>query len=297
MSVQAGPPAGGILPARLRPRRLVSRAPLFFTLPAALFLAVVFAAPLVFLVSESLGLPDATLAYYDEVVSDSLYAKVLMNTVEISLLSAAITLLLGYPIAYHLVKLPPRRRNLMLILVLLPFWTSILVKSFAFAVILGQAGILNSLVIALTGADIPFRMMYNRFGVVVGMAHYLLPFMVFSILASLQAQDPALRRAAEIMGAGRLRIFLRVTLPLSMPGVMAGTLLCLILSMGMFITPALLGGRGDMMISSLVEFHVRTTLDWNVASALSVALMLATALLVVVLARVRGGRLIEEASR
>jgi mannopine transport system permease protein len=136
-------------------------------------------------------------------------------------------------------------------------------------------------------------MLFNRPGVIIGLTHYLIPFMVFPILASLLAQDPTLRKAAEVMGAGPWRIFRRVTFPLSLPGVVAGTLLCVILSMGMFITPALLGGRKDMMMANLVDFHVKETLDWNMASAIAIVLLLLSAVFILMLARVRGGQLFE----
>lgn len=266
-----------------------------FLLPAVIFLCVFFFVPLVALVVTSFGDPLWTVKSYAELVSRPLYFVVFRNTLEISLLSTALTLLAGYPVAYHLSRQSERRRAILIIFVLLPFWTSILVKSFAFTVLLGQSGIINTSLVSLFGEQARIPLLFNRVGVAVGMAHFLLPFMIFTILASLLTQNSALRMAAEIMGAGRVRIFWRITLPLSMPGVLAGSLICMILSMGMFITPALLGGRGDIMISNLVDFHVRETLDWNVAAALAVCLIGITAILTLMLARVRGGQLLDTA--
>lgn len=268
---------------------------MLFLLPAIVFMALVFLVPLLLVMYTSVTDPGYTLAHYAELVSRPLYAVVMQNTLEISALSTILTLLLGYPIAYHLAKQPPRKRALLLILVLLPFWTSILVKSFAFTVILGQSGIINSILVNLFGEGARIKLLFNRPGVVIGMSHFLLPFMVFTILASLLAQNPDLRRAAEIMGAGRIRIFWSITLPLSLPGVTAGVLLCMILSMGMFVTPALLGGRGDLMISNLVDFHVRETLNWGVASALAVCLIVVTGVFTLLLSKVKGGQLVEGA--
>lgn len=266
-----------------------------FLIPLVVFTVAVFLLPLLVVVVTSVSEPGWTLVHYRELVSRPLYALVLKATLEISLLSTLATLLIGYPIAYHLARQSPRRRAFLIILVLLPFWTSILVKSFAFAVMLGQNGIVNSALVALFGEVARTKMLFNRAGVVIGMTHFLLPFMVFTVLASLVTQPPELRRAAEIMGAGPLRVFARITLPLSMPGVLAGSLLCLILSMGMFVTPALLGGRTDMMVSNLVDFHVRETLNWNVASAIAVCLIVLTGILTLLLARVRGGQLLDTA--
>ena len=266
-----------------------------FLAPAVLFLGVVFLVPLAMVLYTSVGGSQFSLHAYQELVSRQLYILVLRNTLEISVLSTALTVLLGYPVAYHLARLAPRRRAFLIILVLLPFWTSILVMSFAFTVLLGQQGILNQGLATLFGEAARIPMMFNRAGVVIGMTHFLLPFFIFPTLASLLRQSPELRRAAEIMGSGPVRIFCRITLPLSLPGVTAGALICLILSMGMFVTPALLGGRSDLMISNLVDFHVRETLEWDSASALSVCLIVLTGILVALLGRVRGGQLYDAA--
>jgi len=130
--------------------------------------------------------------------------------------------------------------------------------------------------------------------VMIGLTHYLVPFMVFAILPSLLSQPPELRRAAELMGAGSMRIFCAITLPLSLPGVMAGLLLCFILSLGTFVTPALLGGRTDLMIANLIDFNIHETLDWNLGAALAIVLAVITAICALVLGRVRGGNLFGE---
>jgi len=263
-----------------------------FVIPAALYMGAAFLLPLLMVAYTSVGGSSFTSAHYAELVSRPLYVTVLWNTLQISAFSTLATVLVAYPIAYHLARQPPRRRALLLILVLLPFWTSILVKSFAFTVLLGQDGAINMILTAVFGEGARVKLLFNRPAVLIGMTHYLVPFAVFSILASLLAQNPELRRAAEIMGAGRWRIFFTLTLPLSLPGVLAGALLSMILSMGMFVTPALLGGRGDLMVSNLVDFHVRETLDWNAASALAICLIVVTGLFAALLSRVRPGQLL-----
>jgi ABC-type spermidine/putrescine transport system permease subunit I len=260
-----------------------------FVIPILVFFTVFFLFPLGLVITASFFDPAFTGAKYQELFTTSLYLRVLISTLEISGLSTLVTLLIAYPIAYHLSKQSRRRRTLLLTLVLLPFWTSILVKSFAFTVLLGENGILNNVVRAIVGPDGGLKLLFNRPGVIIGMAHYLVPFMIFAILTSLLAQNPDLRRAAEVMGASRVRIFRSITLPLSLPGVIAGCLICIVLSLGMFVTPALLGGPKDMMLANLVEMHVRQTLDWGLAAALSVLLILLTAALSAVISRVRGG--------
>jgi putative spermidine/putrescine transport system permease protein len=244
-----------------------------FLAPALIFMAAVFLMPLLFVAYTSVvGDQGFSLAYYAEVATRPLYRRVIENSLEISIMATVCTLLA--------------------ILVLLPFWTSILVKSFAFTVLLGRAGVVNNLLSAIGLAPLP--LLFNRTGVMIGLTHYLVPFMVFAILPSLLSQPPELRRAAELMGAGSLRIFCAITLPLSLPGVVAGLLLCFILSLGTFVTPALLGGRTDLMIANLIDFNIHETLDWSLGSALAIVLAVITAIGALALGRVRGGSLLGE---
>ena len=148
---------------------------------------------------------------------------------------------------------------------------------------------INNLLSWIWAAPVHIPMVFNRVGAILGMINYLLPFMILSILSSLLAQDTNLGRAAEVMGASRFTVFRRITLPLSMPGVLAGVLINFTLSIGMYITPALLGGRQDMMVANLIDFYTRQTLDWPLASAISVVLLAISGVLVAMLGRVRGG--------
>lgn len=267
---------------------LSGRAAFVLLVPLCLLLLAFFLLPLGRIVWTSLH--DAsgfTLHGYETLASGTLFSRVLGITFDISVTATLVSLLISYPIALHLARQTPRRRALYMILLMLPFWTSILVKSYAFIIVLGQDGFVNQALPWISGGSLRLEMMFNRTGVVVGMINYLIPFMVLPILASLLALDPALPKAAEIMGAGPLRIFLRVTLPLSLPGVVAGVLMNMTLSIGSFITPALLGGRGDLMMANLVDFYTRQTLDWTVASSIAVVLLLLSGLLVVGLMRVR----------
>jgi len=172
-----------------------------------------------------------------------------------------------------------------MIFVLLPFWTSILVKSYAFIVVLGDAGIVNHAFMALGLPKVP--MMFNRIGVLVGMSSFQIPFVVFPLLANLLAQDANLRRTAAVMGASDLRIFWQITFPLSLPGLLAGAIMCFVMAMGSFVTPALLGGRKDMMVANLIDFYTREALDWASASAIAVILFAVSALLLWLVGRVR----------
>lgn len=264
-----------------------------FVLPFLIFVVAIFLLPLLATVFYSFGQFDPTLDYFAKFFQGQIYRTALRNTIEISIISALLTLLAAYPVAYHLSKQTPKRRLLLTMILLLPFYTSILVKSFAFTVALGHLGILNTALRNIFGPDAGVQLLYNRIGVFVGLVHNLLPYMVFPILTNLLAQDQNLPKAAELMGASRSRIFWKITFPLSLPGVAAGILLATVLTLGQYITPALLGGRKDLMMANLVEFHISYALNWNMASAIAVILLSLAGLIIILLSRIKGVQLFE----
>ncbi|MCD5970652.1 ABC transporter permease [Pseudomonas quasicaspiana] len=202
------------------------------------------------------------------------------NLIKTLLVSAAITLIcfiLGYPLAYFLASLPDRVSNLLMILVLLPFWTSLLVRTSAWIVILQSNGVFNDVLQGLGLISQPLDLMYNLYGTVIAMTHILLPFMVLPLYSVMKGLDQTYIRAAHSMGASSLRTFCKIYFPLSLPGVSAGGILVFILAVGYYITPALVGGRTGQMISNFIAYHMQTSLNWGLASAL------ASLLLVVVL--------------
>jgi putative spermidine/putrescine transport system permease protein len=249
------------------------REALVYLWPALLLVIGVVLVPLLFVVYTSLYNNGVSLNAYRELFESTLFRRSLVTTIEISLVASATSLVLGYPVALHLARQSPRRRAFFMILVLVPFWTSILVKSYAFTVILGREGFVNSILSFVLGEPVALTMLFNRFAVIVGMANYLVPFVVFPVMASLLAIDRSVYRAAEIMGARPPRIFLRITAPLSLPGVVSAVISTFVMSTGFFVIPALLGGRKDVMMANLVDFYTRETLDWNLASAIGVILL------------------------
>jgi putative spermidine/putrescine transport system permease protein/mannopine transport system permease protein len=250
-----------------------SRAAAAFVSPAALVSLAIAAVPLLFILYTSLGGAALSLEAFENLLTSTLFRRSLYTTLEISVSASLISLVLGYVVALHLAHQPPRRRAVYMVLVLLPFWTSILVKSYAFTVILGREGVINLVLSWVFGTQVALPMILNRFGVMVGMTNYLTPFIVFPVLASLLAIDPALYRAADIMSARPMRIFFTITLPLSLPGIVAGVSSVMVMSLGFFVIPALLGGRQDVMLANLVDFYTRETLDWNMAAAIGVLLL------------------------
>jgi len=263
---------------------------MIFIAPLVAFLIAVFGVPMLFVLVTAFvadGTTTPTLEFFVRFFSNEIYLRVLWNTLWIAGLATALTLIAAYPVAYFLSRQPPSRRMLLSLLLLLPFYTSILVKSFAFSVILGHGGVINEALRWIFGPDVSIALLHNSTGVMIGIVHDMLPFMVFPILVSLLAQDERLVRAAEIMGAGRMRIFWRITFPLTLPGVFAGTLLVVVRSMGQYAVPSLLGGRQDMMMANLIRFHIEDVLDWSMAAAISVVLIAISGVFLALLARVQ----------
>ena len=245
-------------------------------LPAVLVLAVLFAYPLLGIVNRSVYKAGYTLDMYRQIFRVPVYLQVILATFKVSALVTMVCLALGYPLAYVLATRRPRTAQLLMIIVVLPFFTSIIVRTYAWMVLLGRNGIVNQYLMALGFTDKPLLLLYNQGGVVIGMSYVLLPYMVLTVYSVMRGIDPRLVRAAHSLGASRLQAFRRVFLPLSLPGIAGGTLLVFILSLGFFITPALMGGPGDMMIAMLIEREVEITLNWSFASAMAVILLALT---------------------
>ena len=197
-------------------------------------------------------------------------------------------LLLGYPVAYVIAAQPAGRGALLLFLVLLPFWTSLLVRTVAWVVLLQKEGVLNSLLLSLGVANEPLKMIFNRFAVYVAMVHVLLPFMVLPLYSVMRAIPASYVRAAASLGAQPITAFRRVYLPLTLAGVGAGCLMVFIQALGYYITPALVGGAEDQMISYFIAFYASKTVNWGMAAALSIILLTATLALYAVYNRLVG---------
>ena len=204
-----------------------------------------------------------------------IHVKLFWRTMEISFLVTVFCLILGYPIAYLMASLPMRTSNLLLILVLLPFWTSLLVRTTAWIAMLQAQGVMNDLfvVFGLATEDDRFSLIYNKTGTLIAMTHILLPFMILPLFSVMKTISPTYVRAAKSMGATDWTSFWRVYFPQSVPGIGAGALLCFILALGYYITPALVGGQDGQMISNIIDFHMRKSLNWNLAAAMGLIML------------------------
>jgi putative spermidine/putrescine transport system permease protein len=203
-----------------------------------------------------------------------IYVQVFLRTVWISALVTILCLVLGYPVAYLLATVPTGTSNLLMILVLLPFWTSLLVRTTAWVVVLQTEGVLNDLLIFLNVIDDRIQLIFNRFGVIVAMTHILLPFMILPIFSVMKTISPSYVRAAQSLGATPFTAFWRVYFPQTVPGIGAGGILVFILALGYYITPALVGGPTDQMISYFIADHTNRSLNWGLASAMGAILLM-----------------------
>lgn len=207
------------------------------------------------------------------------FADILLRTFTISLQVTVLCLLLGYPLAYWLSTLPARRANVLMILVLVPFWTSILVRVAAWIVLLQREGLVNKALTSLAIVSQPLELLFNRVGVVVAMTHILLPFMILPLYSVMKTVPPSYLRAAISLGSAPLAAFFRVYVPQTFAGIGAGTLLVFILAIGYYVTPALLGGPTDQMISYYIAQYTNVNVNWGMACALGGVLLVATLLL------------------
>jgi ABC-type spermidine/putrescine transport system permease subunit I len=252
--------------------------PLLLAAPLLLFMAAFYAVPVLSMLMRGVNDPVWTLSHYAALTGDTVFLKVFSNTLYTSLIVTLGTLVLGYPVALSLVR-APRWAPVILILILLPFWTSVLVRSYAWMVLMGRHGLINEALLAVGMIDRPLRILNTPLATQIAMIHILLPYMVLPIANALRQIDPSLARASSGLGATPWATFRQITLPLSMPGVAAGVLLVFVLALGFYITPAMVGGPREITLSMLIAQQV-DRLNWAYAATLS-AVLLATALAII----------------
>ena len=269
----AGAPRRGVAAGRLVALEIA---------PALLLLAVFFVAPYLFLLYVSFMTQtraaayerDFTFANYVEAIRDPFNWEVLGRTLGLGGVTTLVTLVLSYPVAYHLARSSSRTKGVLLTLLLAPLLVGVVVRSYGWMILLADTGLINQLVAAL-GAD-PLGVMYNQTGVLIGLVHIYMPFMVLSLAGSLQGIDPDLERAARSLGASPWRTFWRVTWKLSLPGVVAGSILVFVLSVSAYVIPSLLGGYNVLTAPVLVVQTVTDLFNWPLGSALAMVFFAVT---------------------
>lgn len=203
----------------------------------------------------------------------AVFVEILLRTFKISAIVALLCIMLGYPVAYMVASAPPKLANPLLIIVLLPFWTSTLVRTTAWVVLLQTNGVVNGLIRSLGLAQAPLPLLYSRTGVYIAMTHVLLPFFILPLYGVMRQVSPDTLRAARSLGAGPVSAFLRVYFPQTLPGVIAGAVIVFTLALGYYVTPALVGGGADQMVSASIAFYTNRSLNWGMAAALSILLV------------------------
>ncbi|HMK08208.1 MAG TPA: ABC transporter permease [Anaerolineales bacterium] len=219
---------------------------------------------------------------------DPLYMEVLWTSLRMATVTTAICLVVGYPVAYYLARSAQRFRNLLLFLLLIPFWTNFLIRIYAWMLVLRTGGLFNQMLMAIGLIREPLQIMYTPTAVMIAMVYEFLPFMILPLYTSLEKLDPALLEAASDLYARPVRSFLRITLPLSLPGIIAGTILVFIPTMGMFVVPDLMGGARTALVGNLVQRQFLSARDWPFGAAASMVLMALTLLATVLYTRVSG---------
>ena len=241
--------------------------------PAGLFLGAAFVLPLAQLFRLSLGARDGPLAAYREVLGSVVYQRVFLNTLVVAFVVTVVCLLLAYPTAFVLSRLRGGLRAVAFYCVLVPFWISLLVRTYAWILLLGTQGPVNAALVAVGLVSQPLPLLFNSTGVLIGMVHVLLPYAILPIYAAMVKVDERLLLASDGLGASPGTTFRRVYLPLTLPGVTAAAVFVFLLGLGFFVTPALLGGLGNLMVATLIETLVNERLAWALAAAASFALL------------------------
>lgn len=261
--------------------RGASRAGWVALAPPIAWLAVFFLVPMVVVFAYSLATRTSgggvvfglSIQNYERIGESGLYAWAALRSLRIAIVVTIVTLLLAYPVAYYLALIATRWRLVLFVLLIVPWWCSILVKNFAWVAILADSGVLNRALLRIGLIDQPLKLLYNEVAVVIGLVHVLIPFMVMPIYATLEKLDRRLIEAATNLGASPLRALWEVVFPLSLPGVAAGSLLTFILAFGSYITPALLGSERTSMIANLIQSQFMEAFDWPFGAALSMVLL------------------------
>jgi putative spermidine/putrescine transport system permease protein len=235
--------------------------------PSLLLLLIFYIYPIITILIRSFTDPDFGIQNYIQFISESAYVSVLLNTIKISLMVTVITVLAAYPVAYEMTIATPVMKNIIMLVVLLPFWTALLVRTFAWIVLLQDQGIINQLLLQLGIIKEPLQLINSLAGVIIGMVYIMLPFMILPMHTTMAGINRNLLQAASSLGAAPWKTFIRVFLPLSLPGVSTGFIIVFAMSTGYYIIPSLLGGTQQIMIGEFIADQIQTYLNWGIGTA------------------------------
>ena len=219
---------------------------------------------------------DFSLVNYQRMIEYKSYARVYLITFQVSILTTILCVLIGFPLAYFLAQLPQKIAGILMLTVLLPFWTSLLVRTYAWLVLLQKKGLLNDFAIQIGLWETPVKLVHNMTGTLIGMAHIMLPFLILPLYGAMRRIEPEMMHAAANLGAKPIQAFWKIYLPLSLPGMVAGSLIVFVLCLGFYVTPAVLGGGRVVMIATQITAILENQFNWGAASALGVVLLVTT---------------------
>lgn len=247
-----------------------------WTLPALVFLMLFFVVPVVALLLRSVTEPQLGLSNYVALLGSSTYLKIFVNTFLVSAVVTFISLLIGFPVAWALAIMPGRLASVIFAILLLSMWTNLLARTYAWMVLLQRTGLINKMLIGMGLIDKPLALVNNLVGVTIGMTYIMLPFIILPLYGVIRKIDPAILQAAALCGATRSQALVRVLLPLTIPGMAAGALMVFVMSLGYFVTPALLGGTSNMMLAELIAQFVQSLVNWGMGGAAALVLLVVT---------------------
>jgi spermidine/putrescine transport system permease protein len=258
--------------------------------PAILSLSLLMVAPILFVLAysfwlrtaEGLDTPAFQFGNWASFLSDKFYWLALYSTFKTALITTAVCIVLGYPTAYFLARADIKNRGLLLFLMFLPFWVSYIIRTMSWINVLGKNGFVNAILVGVGVTDEPLKLLYNDFSVIMGLVYFQLPYMIINVYVSLDGIDRNLESAARVLGCTPWQSFREVTLPLSLPGLGAGSLLCFVLAAGSYVTPRLLGGTDTLFFPDLIYEAIISQLDWPFGSVLSIVMLVALGLVIAV---------------
>lgn len=268
----------------------IRRSGLGLALPALVLLLAFFVVPVTMLLMRSVTEPQPGLQNYETLLGSATYMRIFANTFLVSGTVTLVTALIAFPVAWLLAIITPRMAGLLFGIILLSMWTNLLARTYAWMVLLQQTGLINRMLMAVGVIDQPLQLTNNLIGVTIGMVYIMLPFMILPLYGVIRKIDPAILQAAALCGASKGQALRRVLLPLAAPGIASGALMVFVMSLGYFVTPALLGGTSNMMLAELIVQQVQSLVNWGMGAAAAFILLVVTLILYALQLRLFAGR-------
>lgn len=276
--------------ATIIPDRVRASSGIAYALPALILIILVFVVPVLLLLLRSVMEPEPGLGNYAALFGSSTYLRIFLNTFTVSAVVTVLSVLIGFPVAWMLAIMPSRWAAIVFAIILLSMWTNLLARTYAWMVLLQRTGLINKTLMGMGIIDEPLTLVNNLTGVTIGMVYIMLPFVILPLRGVIKSIDPAILQAASVCGATRGQALRRVLVPLALPGIAAGSLMVFVMSLGYFVTPALLGGTSNMMLAEMIAQFVQSLVNWGMGGAAAFVLLVVTLALYALQLRLFGTR-------